>query len=257
MSSVSEAIVSLKGVTLKKFGSIILEDINLEIFPHDYVGIIGPNGGGKTTLLRLFLGLDTPTRGDIALFSQNPKISRGKVGYVPQLRNLEVNFPVTVIEVVMMGHLARGGKFGYFKKQDRKFAEKCLAQVGMVEFWRRQVQGLSGGEMQRVFIARALMAEPSLLLLDEPTANVDSPFGETFYQLLSELNKNMAIILVSHDIGVLASQVKTIACLNKKLHYHNSPEISVEAMEQIYGCPVDLIAHGHTHRVLNHHHEEK
>ena len=252
-----EAIVKLQDVTLTKRGNVILERINLEVFEHDYVGIIGPNGGGKTTLLRVILGLESPQVGQVLLCGQHPQKTRRDVGYVPQVTRVETNFPVTVIEVVMMGLVAKSKPRGRFTSADRAAALIRLEQVGMVDYAKRQIKGLSGGELQRVLIARAMISQPRLLLLDEPTANVDSTFGQAFYQLLAEINKNLAIIMVSHDIGVLASQVKTIACLNRELHYHSAHDIPPETMERIYGCPVDLIAHGHTHRVLAHHREEK
>ena len=234
----------------------ILRDINFVLHPNDYVGIIGPNGGGKTTFLKLILGLITPTSGEIQILERSPGNARGLVGYVPQFSRFDADYPVSCLEVVLMGRLSRKRWLGKYYREDREIAKSCLQSVKMEDFSRRQIGNLSGGQLQRVLIARALAQEPKILLLDEPTASVDTPFGEELYQMLTELNRKMAIILVSHDIGVLAREVKTIGCLNQKLHYHHSRDVHADTLQQVYGCPVDLIAHGHAHRVLEQHEEE-
>lgn len=226
----------------------VLEDINLSIEEKEFLGIIGPNGGGKSTLIKLITGLLEPKSGSIKVFGKAPANAGDEIGYVPQFFNFDVNYPISVFDVVMMGRLKSSNK-----KEDKLIVKECLAKVSMLEHSGKLIGELSGGQKQRVLIARALAVKPRILLLDEPTASIDSKFGKTFYELLTELNKNLTIILVSHDIGVVSRYVKKIGCLNKNLVFHNSKEISKEMLEATYQCPVDLIAHGVPHRVLDEH----
>ena len=250
-------ILEIEGLGYSVKDREILTDINFSLAANDYVGIIGPNGGGKTTLLKLILGLLTPSSGVIRILGQQPYNARGLVGYVPQFSKFESDYPVSCFDIVLMGRLHQRKWFRRYNNKDREVAKDCLARVKMIDFSNRHIGRLSGGQLQRVLIARALAQEPRILLLDEPTASVDTPFGEELYQILADLNKKMAIVLVSHDIGVLAREVRTIGCLNQKLYYHNSRDITAETLKQVYGCPVDLIAHGHAHRVLEQHHQHQ
>jgi zinc transport system ATP-binding protein len=250
------AAITFEHVTVKYDSIIALDDINFTIEEKDYVGIIGPNGGGKTTILKTILGLIQPTSGSISIFGQSPHKARQIIGYVPQIAQFERFYPIDVMDVVLMGRLNKRAMFRPYSKLDKEKAAESLGFVGMADFRKRQLGKLSGGQIQRVMVARALASQPKILLLDEPTASVDYQAEQNLYELLASLSNNMTIILVSHDIGVVSRQVKSLACLNRKLFHHGSKEILPSVMETVYGCPVDLIAHGTPHRVLPDHDNE-
>lgn len=249
----TESILKLDGVSVSFNGRAALEDVNLEVFQDDFLGLIGPNGGGKTVLLKVILGLLKPDQGSVRLFGEPPSKSRQQVGYVPQFARFDPDYPIRVLDSVLMGRLVGWRPFRRYRKQDYRIARECLERVELQGLEDRQVSKLSGGQMQRVLLARALAVKPRFLILDEPTASLDPQVGRSIYQLLEELSKECAILLVSHDIGVISRHVKTIACLNKRLFYHHSKEISQEGFEESYACPVDLLVHRHTHRVLDDH----
>ena len=247
-------VVKLEGVWVQYNGVPILEGINLAIEQDDFLGIIGPNGGGKTTLLKVILGLISPSRGKVSVLGKPPEKSRSKIGYVPQHNLFDRDFPINVWDVVLMGRYGKSGLFRRYSSEDRRATQDALQTVGMLDYKDRQMGKLSGGELQRIFIARALVAEPRLLLLDEPTASVDPAMQTDFYELLEKLKKQMAIVLVSHDISAVSIYVDKLACLNRQLHYHGSKEITPEILEATYKCPVQMIAHGLVpHRVLKEH----
>ncbi|AKB25111.1 Zinc ABC transporter, ATP-binding protein ZnuC [Methanosarcina sp. MTP4] len=248
----NEAVV-LKDVWVHYNSTPVLEDVNLVVKEHDFLGIIGPNGGGKSTLLKVILGLVEPSRGTVTVFGKNPQKARKYIGYVPQYSLLDINFPISVWEVVLMGRLGQVGLLRRYSDCDRKKALEALQIVEMLDYKDRIIGSLSGGQRQRVFIARTLAEEPKLLLLDEPATGVDIVRQEEFYKLLEKLKEKMAIVLVSHDIGAISVHVDKIACLNRKLYYHNSKELLPEDLEAAYECPIDLIAHGFPHRVLKKH----
>jgi zinc transport system ATP-binding protein len=254
---VSDEIVRLKDVWLDFDGLVVLQEINLTIYHRDFLGIIGPNGGGKTTLLRIILGLVHPNKGEVKVFGLNPEKARKWIGYVPQHSRFDFQFPISVWEVVLMGRYRLAGLFSRYDESDREITREVLKIVGMLEYKDRQIGKLSRGQQQRVLLARALVSEPKLLILDEPTASVDARMQTGFYELLAELKKKMTIVMVSHDISAISVYVDKIACLNRKLFYHDSKEIKAEELVQIYGCPVELIAHGVPHRVLKKHEDEK
>ncbi len=232
-----------------------LVNINLSVQQGDFLGIIGPNGGGKTTLLRSILGL-VPFSGSINIYGNDFAKNKTAVGYVSQFSNADRLFPITVKEAVLTGRLPAGlSLFHRYLTVDHKEADVLIAKVGLTDCARRDVHELSGGEFQKMLIARALTLHPKLLLLDEPTANVDASSREQIYQLLRELNKDMTIILVTHDLLAVSSHVSSLACLNKTLFYHGEPELNEDMVNSLYGCPVDLIAHGVPHRVLKTHEE--
>ena len=245
--------MKLEDVWVHIDGMPVLEAVNLSIKQHDFLGIIGPNGGGKTTLLKTIIGLITPTRGRITIFGLTPDNGRRFVGYVPQYCLFYRDFPVSVLDVVLMGRLGRMRPPRRYGEEDMRIAYEALETVEMLEYKDRQIGKLSGGQQQRVFIARALVNQPKLLLLDEPMANVDSQMQKELYELFESLRKQMAIVLVSHDISAVSIYVTKIACLNRKLYYHNTKEIIKEELESTYQCPVDMIAHGVPHRVLREH----
>ncbi len=246
-------VIRFENVWVQYDGRIVLENIDLTIRERDFVGIIGPNGGGKTTLLKVLLGLVSPARGRVTVLGRTPNKARRFVGYVPQHVEFDDDFPVSVWEVAMMGRLGRRGLLKPYTEADRRMVEQALLQVDMLDQRGRQIGQLSGGERQRVYVARALASDPEILLLDEPTASVDTRVVGGIYEVLEDLNRRVTIILVSHDVGVVSSYVKTIACLNRRLIYHESKEITPEMLEAAYQCPVDLIAHGLPHRVLDVH----
>jgi len=247
-------LLEIKGLTAEVEGREILHDVNLTIHPGETLVMFGPNGGGKTTLLKVILGLIKPSRGKVSVLGKPPEKSRNNIGYVPQHNLFDHNFPINVWNAVLMGRYGRAGLLRRYSKEDKNTAQKALQTVGMLDYKNRQIGKLSGGEQQRVFIARALVSEPRLLLLDEPTASVDSTMQTDFYELLERLKQQMAIVLVSHDIGAVSIYVDKIACLNHQLFYHGSKEIKPEVLEATYKCPVQMIAHGTVpHRVLKEH----
>ena len=250
----SEEVIRLEDVWVHYDGVPILEGVSLSVEQDDFLGIIGPNGGGKTTLLKVVLGLIMPTRGTVSVMGKSPQNSRDKVGYVPQHNLFDREFPISVWDVVLMGRYSKAGLFRRYNDEDRRIAQSALERVGMLDFGERQIGKLSGGEQQRVFIARALASEPRLLLLDEPTASVDPNMQTEFYELLASLKQQMAIVLVSHDISVISIYVEKLACLNHELYYHGSKEIEAEVLEATYKCPIHMIAHGTIpHTVLKEH----
>ena len=250
-----EPIVEIKDVWLSFKGRPVLEAVNLRLDEGDYLGLIGPNGSGKSTLLRVILGLLSPDRGSVRVLGESPARARGRIGYVPQYTRFDASFPVNVLDVVLMGRIGSRGLFRQPSQRDRDVALSSLDKVEMGDRAGRQIGRLSGGELQRVMIARALAVEPRLLLLDEPTASLDTRVGVSVFELLKDLAQAITLVLVSHDIGVISRYVKTVACLNRRLYYHRSKEITPEMFEAAYGCPVDLVAHGHAHRVFEDHQE--
>ncbi|MBI5452876.1 metal ABC transporter ATP-binding protein [Candidatus Gottesmanbacteria bacterium] len=247
-----EPIIKLETVSFSYNGGKIIDRISLEIKRGDYVGIIGPNGGGKTTLLRLVLNLLEPQSGLVYLSGQPVSQFRewSMIGYIPQkATQFETRFPITVGEVVSLGTVARKGMFRRSDKADEKSVENALHIVGMEEFKSKLITELSGGEQQRVFIAKALASEPDLLILDEPTVGIDLESQEKFYELLQNLNQRMGktIIIVSHDIDVTVNEVSVLVCINRSLIYHGEPKqfIKKDYLEKLYGKGRRFILHGH------------
>ncbi len=246
-------IVKLEDVWLYFDNMPVLEGINLSIKDHDFLGIIGPNGGGKTCLLKVILGLLKPSRGEITVFGHTPERGRKFVGYVPQYSLFNRDFPINVLDVVIMGRVGQMKRFRRYSEEDKKLAYEALETVEMLDYRDSQIGQLSGGQQQRVFIARALVTKPKMLLLDEPMASVDSHMQTELYELFEKLRQQMAIVLVSHDISAVSIYVDKIACLNRRLFYHDSKELTAEDLEESYLCPVEIIAHGVPHRVLKEH----
>ncbi len=233
-----------------------LHDISLQVEEHEFLGIIGPNGGGKTTLLKAILGLVEPKEGRVMIFGETGANARRNIGYVPQFSRFDRKFPISVEEVVLMGRLAgRTPWFVRYTAADRQLVEQLLQRLEIADLKQRQIGQLSGGQLQRVLIARALAVEPRILILDEPTASVDSASKTRIYELLKELNQDMTILIVTHDLSAVSSNIDKIACLNQQLFYHGRTELEAGLVEKVYGCPVDLIAHGVPHRVLRGHEE--
>ncbi len=246
----SEKALEIKDLSAGYEGEIVIKEIDLDIDHGEFFGLIGPNGGGKSTLLKAILGLIEPIKGSIRIYGKPPISGRKFVGYVPQYSTFDKDFPITVKNVVLMGRRRNKGLKPWYSRKDQDVVRDSLSQVDMLEFIDRHIDALSGGQKQRVFIARALATSPKMLLLDEPTASVDAQVEESIYKLLTDLNKEITIILVTHDIGVISSHVSTVACLNRHMFSNNDRMITSEMLEEAYQCPVDLIAHGVPHRVL-------
>lgn len=242
-------LLELKAVSAGYDYRTVLQGVDFSINEGDFIGIIGPNGGGKTTLLKVILGLLKPFEGELLYHAPRQNL----FGYLPQTNRFDQRFPINVTEVVMSGLLSQKGLYKPYSRDDRRQACALLEKYGMGGYKKSPIGDLSGGQMQRVFLCRAIISSPRILILDEPTTYVDSNFEKEFYPILQELNKTMSIVMVSHDLGTICSYVKTIACVNRTLHYHHSNLITPEQL-QAYNCPIELITHGHVpHRVLSHH----
>ena len=231
--------------------TMVLEDVNLRVNENDFIGVIGPNGGGKTTLLKVVLGLLPPASGKLVF--NNELINGKSIGYLPQLSTGDINYPVTVTDIVLSGLMISKGIIPRMNSSDRKKGQQVIDELGLTDLAKSTLNELSGGQMQRVFLARAIIGDPKLLMLDEPGNFVDTTFENDFYEKLRELNKRMAILMVSHDIGTISSHIKSFACVNRSLHYHPSHEITNEDL-LAYGCPIQLVTHGDVpHTVLKNH----
>ena len=254
-----DLIVDINNVYFAYNGRTVLEDVSLDIRQGDFIAMIGPNGGGKTTLLKLMLGLLKPAKGKIRVLGDTTEKASHHIGYVSQDLHINRSFPITSIDVVLMGNLGPGKRWGRNTAQDRREALDALKRMEIETFANRKIGELSGGQRQRVWIARALVTKPKVLLLDEPTASIDAKGQAEFYRLLKELNEDISILVVSHDLVAISTYVKSVACVNKRLHYHHHAEITGEMLEEMYPCveegtcPVELVAHGLPHRVLKHH----
>lgn len=231
--------------------NVVLQDINFSVSESDFIGVIGPNGGGKTTLLKVILGLIKPLKGTLVF--NNELIDGNSIGYLPQISTGDVNYPVTVSDVILSGLMIRKKIISRMSSADKKRAKEVIDDLGLSGMERTSLNELSGGQLQRVFLGRAVIGDPKLLLLDEPGNFIDSTFENDFYEKLRDLNKRMAILMVSHDIGMISSHIKSYACVNNDLHYHPSSEITNEQL-LAYGCPIQLITHGEVpHTVLKIH----
>ncbi len=238
-------VIELDAVTFCYGRTTVLEDVSLQIHERDFLSIVGPNGGGKTTILKLILGLARPNRGKVTVFGTSPENARTRIGYMPQHTSLDPLFPVTVIDVVIMGRLGTGTLMGRYTRPDRQAAEEALRAVDLYEVRNRPFADLSGGQTQRVLIARSLVSHPQLLLLDEPTANVDVAAENELYEFLTQLNKSMTIVLVTHDLGFVSRHVKSVACVNRRLLCHPTCDITGDMINEIYGTNVQMIRHDH------------
>lgn len=243
--------VEMENVSLTINKQPVLQDINLNIADDDFLAIIGPNGGGKSTLLKVILGLLKPDHGRVTVFANEPGNPNNPVGYLPQHVSFDPDFPINVFDTTLSGRYH--GFFKNYTDEDRERVVTALKEVGMLKYQDRQMSQLSGGQVQRVFIARALVRDPKLLLLDEPMASIDPEMQNSFYNLLSQLRSRMAIVLISHDVGAVSTQVENIACLNQKLYYHGPVENSEKGLEAVYKCPIGYISHGIPHRILKEH----
>jgi zinc transport system ATP-binding protein len=241
----------IEGLSAGYGSGIVLDNITMKVNEKDFIGVIGPNGGGKTTLLKVILGLIKPIKGTLSFNESFSGPSR--IGYLPQMSAGDHSFPVTVNDVVLSGLMIGKGAFARMSSADKDKARKVMNELGLESLKNTSLENLSGGQLQRVFLGRAIIGSPRLLLLDEPDNFVDASFENDFYEKLHELNERMAILMVSHDVGTISSHVKSFACVNRKLHYHPSPEITNEQLSA-YDCPIQLVTHGRIpHTVLEKH----
>jgi len=244
----TEPLLQVRGLTFGYGRELVLDHVDLDINPRDFLAVIGPNGGGKTTLIKAILGLLRPWSGEVI-----SRIPRGQMGYVPQFSTFDRSFPLRVRDVVLMGRLGRRGLIRRYTREDREDVERILERLHLVDVARANVAEVSGGQLQRVLIARALAGDPGILFLDEPTASIDAESREVLREILEELNQRIPVVVVTHDVTSISSMVQQIACINRRLFYHGT-EINNAILEEVYGCPVELVAHGVPHRVLHHHH---
>ncbi len=244
----STPLVKLEKVSTGYDSKAVLRDVSLEIHPDDFIGVIGPNGGGKTTLVKVILGILPLFKGRVTFPSGKPK-----TGYLPQASQIDRTFPISVKELVSAGLKAPNGWFPRLSRKQRQKVNRMLEEAGLENLASKPIGELSGGQLQKAFLCRALINQPQLLILDEPNTYVDKNFEQELYAWLKKLSPDKAIMLISHDIGTITPMVKSIACVNGGLHYHPSNQLTEEVMK-VYNCPVDVIAHGPIpHRVLKTH----
>jgi len=225
----------------------VLSDATFSISRGDFTCFIGPNGGGKTTLVKLLLGLLQPDSGTIRVFGSVPEAARRRIGYMPQTDGLDPAFPVTALDVVLMARISSARRFGPYGRDHRRKAVDALDAVGLTESYHRPYSSLSGGQRQRVLIARALACEPDLLLLDEPTSNLDLHSQNEFYDLLHTLNQRLTLVIVSHDVTFISKYIKTVVCINHCVDVHAAGDIAGDFVSEMYGHDMRMIAHEHAH----------
>jgi zinc transport system ATP-binding protein len=255
-----DSIISIKNLSFRYGSQIVLENITLDVLRGEFVGLIGPNGGGKTTLLKLLVGLESPQSGSISIFGERPDRSyqwRSKIGVVPQFMTTAHKFPLLARDVVEMGTYVRG--MGPLSRAERKQrVSETLEMVGAAEYGDKPMWDLSGGYRQRILVARALACKPELLLLDEPTVGVDAQGQDLLYEWIGKWRRerNLTVMLISHDVGVIAPLCDKLACLNVQLHFHDRPDkFTGDTVQKAYGCPAEVVFHSTTipHRVVGEH----
>lgn len=237
--------IDIRGVNFRYGEQVILENIDFQVGAREIVGLIGPNGGGKSTLLKLVLGLLKPASGCVSVLGSTPQASARHIGYVPQFANFVKRFPIRVEDVVLMGRQGRKRHWGPWPRADREAITAMLEEVGISHLRRRHIDALSGGQLQRVLIARALAAEPQLLLLDEPTASVDTDGERSLFELFNRLANRMSVVVISHDLGFISDYVDRVACLNRQMLVHDTEALTADSIEKLYGEHVHMIHHHH------------
>ena len=235
----------------------VLSHVDLTVYERDFLGIIGPNGGGKTTLIKSILGLHQPQKGKIHFYKNGKEVPEINMGYLPQYNNIDKKFPISVYEVILSGLSKQKSIFQRYSNEQHELVRQMIIQMGLEGMDKRAIGELSGGQLQRALLGRALVSNPEVIILDEPNTYIDKRFEAKLYSLLEEINKERAIILVSHDIGTILKNVKTIACVNETVHYHPHTEVPTEWLEEHFGCPIEMLGHGSfPHRVLKCHDHE-
>lgn len=226
-------------------GPTVLEGVTLEIPDREFIGVVGPNAGGKSTLLKIMLGLYQPTRGRVRVLGDTPTRARRRIGYVPQYPTFSRDFPTDVMHAVLMGRLGAGRAFGGYTAEDRDRARQAMEETEIASLAGRHISTLSGGQLQRLLVARALVCDPRILLLDEPTSNIDQRVETDIFEFLKEFNRRMTIVVVSHDIAFISRYVQRVACLNRTLICHDTTDIDGRSIQELYGADVQLVAHQH------------
>jgi len=248
-----DSLVEIRNLSAGYGQNIVLRDVNLSIQPFDFVGVIGPNGGGKTTLLKALLGLLSPISGEINFSEAMTEGNSHRIGYLPQINNIDRKFPVTVFDVVRSGLMSRKRLTGRYNSEENDRANDLMSEMGISGIRSKAIGELSGGQIQRALLCRALVNSPKLLILDEPNTYVDNRFERELYEKLKVLNEKLAILLVSHDLGTISTYVKSYACVNGSLHYHSGNKVTPELLKS-YECPIQIISHGEIpHTVLYNH----
>lgn len=254
MTALSQPIIKLENVFAGYEDKVVLQDVSQEVLHHDFLGVIGPNGGGKTTLMRIILGMMKPFSGKVSYYRDGVEVPELTIGYLPQYNDIDRKFPIAVEEVVLSGLSKQKKLFAPFDANHKQQVAETLDKLGMSEYAKSPIGALSGGQLQRVLLARAIVSRPEVVVLDEPNTYIDKRFQEQMYQMLDVINRDCAIIIVSHDVGTILQNVKAVACVNRTLHYHDTPQISNDELSEHFGCPIDLLGHGHMpHRVLKAH----
>lgn len=250
-------IISVSNLSAAYEGHTVLQNVNLDIYENDFLGIIGPNGGGKTTLVKCILGLHKPSAGNIQFFSKGKETGRLSMGYLPQYNVIDKKFPISVEEVILSGLNSEKKLSAHFTTQHKQKVQDTITRMGLEGLEKRAIGQLSGGQLQRALLGRALVSDPSVVILDEPSTYIDKRFEVALYSILKEINQNCAVIMVSHDIGTILQEVKSVACVNGTLDYHPDAGITSEWLEKNFNCPVEILGHGNLpHRILGPHHHE-
>jgi len=248
-----DTLVRIRNLSVGYGQNIVLREVNLTIEQFDFVGVIGPNGGGKTTLLKALLGLLQPLSGEIVFAESMTEGNTHRIGYLPQINNIDRKFPITVFDVVRSGLMSRKRLTGRYNSGENERANKLMDEMGIYSIRNKAIGELSGGQIQRALLCRALVNDPKLLILDEPNTYVDNRFERELYEKLKVLNDKLAIMLVSHDLGTISTYVKSYACVNSSLHYHSGNKVTPELLKS-YECPIQIISHGEIpHTVLFNH----
>jgi zinc transport system ATP-binding protein len=237
--------IEVEDLSFSYGGPPVLEGVSLAVPAGEFLGVVGPNAGGKSTLIKLILGLLTPDSGRIRLLGQSPREGRRRAGYVPQYPPFARDFPITVEQTVLMGRLGQGPMLGGWRRADREAARRAMDRTQIADLNKRRLHTLSGGQLQRVLLARALACDPEVLLLDEPTANIDMRLETDIFDLLKVLNRRMTILVVSHDVGFVSRYVERVACVNRTLMCHSTASIDGAVIQRLYGTAVHMVEHRH------------
>lgn len=253
----NNSIIKIENLSAGYDRKTVLHDINLEISEKDFLGIIGPNGGGKTTLMKVILGLLKPSEGKITFYDNGMPVEQLEIGYLPQYNSIDKKFPISIYEVILSGLNRQKSLFSRFTKEHHERVKETISMMGLEGMENKPIGQLSGGQMQRALLGRAIVSNPKAIILDEPNTYIDKRFEARLYSLLEDINKQRAVILVSHDIGSVLQTVKNIACVNGTLDYHPQSEVSAEWIEEKLQCPIELLGHGELpHRVLKKHNHD-
>lgn len=247
-----KSLISIRDLWVEYDNTTALEGVNIDIYEDDFLGIIGPNGGGKSSLVKAIMGTTT-YKGHIWYDESLRRGNHYQIGYMQQVSEFDMRFPISIREVVLSGLQTEKGFFGRYSAEDKRRADELLDKMGIAELASNPIGEVSGGQMQRALLCRAIISEPKLLILDEPTNFVDNRFEYEFYNMVRQLSDKMAIVMVSHDLGTITSVVKSILCVNRSVHRHDSNILTEEQLRN-YNCPIQVLSHGHIpHTVLEHH----